>query len=88
MPRSARRTPAKRTRRAADDGRRRDARELAMLEGELTALARDIKSARSAMAPASGSVAEIMESPPGTLAGAARRTRAGVRRTRDLHPVD
>ena len=65
MPRSARRSPAKRTHRSADDGRRRDARELAMLEGQLTALARDIKSARSATAPASGSVAEISASPPG-----------------------
>jgi GNAT superfamily N-acetyltransferase len=38
-PRLAARTP--------DDGRRRDAREIEMLEGELNALARDIRSARS-----------------------------------------
>src|SRR5687768_12911010 len=84
MPRSARRTPAKRTRRAADDGRRRDTRELAMLEGQLTALARDIESARSATAPASGSVAEIMSSRPPAPSPAPRGDRVRVSGGREI----
>jgi GNAT superfamily N-acetyltransferase len=84
MQRSARRPPAMRTHRAADDGRRRDARELAMLEGQLTALARDIKSARAAMAPASGSVAEIMSSRPAAPPLALRGERVGVPGGREI----
>jgi len=84
MPRSARRTPVKRTRRAADDGRRRDARELAMLEGQLTALARDIKSARCAMAPASRSVAAIMGSRPSAPPLAPRGERVRVSGGREI----
>jgi GNAT superfamily N-acetyltransferase len=60
MPRYVRRAPAGRVHRAADDGRRRDAREVAMLDGQLAALARDIRSARSAQALPSVGLAEIM----------------------------
>jgi GNAT superfamily N-acetyltransferase len=84
MPRSARRPPAKRTHRSADDGRRRDARELAMLEGQLTALARDIKSARSATAPASGSVPAIMSSRPPGPSPAPRGERVRVSGGREI----
>ena len=49
MPRCTRRPPAGRALRADDAGRRSDAREVAMLEGQLDALGRDIRSARSAL---------------------------------------
>jgi len=84
MPRSARRPPARQTSRAADDGRRRDARELAMLEGQLTALARDIKSARSAVAPASGSVAAVMSSRPPAPSPGPRGERVRVSGGREI----
>ena len=55
-----------------------------MLEGQLTALARDIKSARSAMAPASGSVAAIMSSRPPALPPAPRGDRVRVSGGREI----
>jgi GNAT superfamily N-acetyltransferase len=59
MPRYARRAPPDPSQLSADPGRRRDAREVAMLEGQLSALARDIRSARSALAGRSVSVGVI-----------------------------
>ena len=49
MPRHARRPPRDAVRTALDPDRRADEREIAMLEGQLEALERDIKSARSCL---------------------------------------
>jgi GNAT superfamily N-acetyltransferase len=57
MPRYARRLPPDAVRTALDPVRRADEREVAMLEGQLSALGRDIKSARACMSRPLGGAA-------------------------------
>ena len=87
MPRYALRPPADRS---LDDGRREDARELAMLEGELEALERDVRSARSLVAARNGALLALRAPAPRRRPGGAHiRLRDGLEiHVRPIEPGD
>ena len=92
MPRYSRRLPPDAVRTALDPVRRADEREVAMLEGQLSALDRDIKSARTCLSRPLGGAASHrgheVDAPHGMRDGRVRLTDGREIRIRPIEPCD